>query len=169
MQELLDSVETLLGIAETHGPRTLVDLMYLQQAILKDECIDHHPGESNALDIARSLPSGAQWAKFINVNTEVPEQVVTPADSFLLADGWLLANDYTKNCLPGAIYMRTFGGKGTPYVTYDLTIVKSDYGTWIPVHGTVKMPAVDTPEKAAEALISYWHDVPEESKLAAVP
>lgn len=67
MQELLDSVETLSGIAEEHGPRTLADLMYLQQAILSDSFIDHHPGESKVLDITRSLPSGEQWGKFIKI------------------------------------------------------------------------------------------------------
>lgn len=67
MQELLDSVETLTGISEEHGPRTLSDLMYLQLAILKGGFIDHYPDESKVLDIARGLPSGEQWAQFIKV------------------------------------------------------------------------------------------------------
>lgn len=65
MQELLDTVETLTGIAEEHGPRTLADLMYLQLAILEGGFIDHYPDESKVLDITRGLPSGEQWAKFI--------------------------------------------------------------------------------------------------------
>ena len=66
-QELLDSVETLTGIADEHGPRTLADLMYLQHAILKNGFIDHYPGESKVLEIARALPSGERWTKFIKV------------------------------------------------------------------------------------------------------
>lgn len=67
MQELLDSVETLAGIAEAYGARTLADLMYLQQAILSGGFIDHYPEESKVLDIVQSLPSGEKWAKFIKV------------------------------------------------------------------------------------------------------
>ncbi len=67
MRELLDSVETLSGIAEQHGARTLADLMYLQNAILSGGFIDHYPGESKVLEIARDLPSGGQWSKFIAV------------------------------------------------------------------------------------------------------
>jgi hypothetical protein len=67
MQELLDSVETLSGIAEQHGARTLADLMYLQNAILSGGFIDHYPGESKVLEIASGLPSGGQWSKFITV------------------------------------------------------------------------------------------------------
>lgn len=67
MQELLDSVETLSGIAEQHGARTLADLMYLQNAILSGGFIDHYPGESKVLEIASGLPSGGQWSQFIAV------------------------------------------------------------------------------------------------------
>jgi hypothetical protein len=67
MRELLDSVETLSGIAEQHGARTLADLMYLQNAILSGGFIDHYPEESKVLEIARGLPSGGQWSKFIVV------------------------------------------------------------------------------------------------------
>lgn len=67
MQELQESVETLTGIAEQHGPRTLADLMYLHSAILNDGFIDHYPDESQVLNIARALPSGEQWMKFVKV------------------------------------------------------------------------------------------------------
>ncbi len=67
MLELLDSVETLTGIAEQHGARTLADLMYLQNAILSGGFIDHYPEESKVLEIASGLPSGGQWSKFIAV------------------------------------------------------------------------------------------------------
>ncbi len=75
MKELLDSVETLTDIAESHGARTLSDLIYLQAAILTGEFIDHYPDESAVLEIVRSLPSGEKWAKFIR--TEDAEQPQT--------------------------------------------------------------------------------------------
>ena len=65
MQELLDSVETLGGIAEVHGTRTLTDLMYLHTAILKGSSIDHYSEESEVMDIASGLPSGERWASYI--------------------------------------------------------------------------------------------------------
>jgi hypothetical protein len=66
-QELLDSVESLTGIAEEHGSRTLADLMYLQNAILSGGFIDHYPDESKVLEIASALPSGSHWSTFIKV------------------------------------------------------------------------------------------------------
>lgn len=72
MQELLDSVETLGGIAEVHGVRTLTDLMHLQSAILRGSFIDSYPDESAAMDIATSLPSGERWAKFVRVVMDLP-------------------------------------------------------------------------------------------------
>lgn len=71
-QELLDSVETLSGIAVEHGSRTLADLMYLQNGILSGGFIDHYPGESKALEIASALSSGEQWSKFIKVEHLAP-------------------------------------------------------------------------------------------------
>lgn len=76
MKELLESVETLTGIADEYGSRTFADLMYLQLAILKGGFIDHYPDESKVLDIARSLPSGEQWVTFIKV-----EYMTQPKDA----------------------------------------------------------------------------------------
>jgi hypothetical protein len=81
MQELLDSVETLAGIASVHGTRTVVDLMYLQGAILHGGFIDHYPGESAVMDIASGLPSGERWATFIKKDCKVqrePQQIARP-------------------------------------------------------------------------------------------
>lgn len=66
MQELLVSVETLSGIVDTHGLPTLVDLMYLQAAILSGGSLEINYPESAALEMASSLPSGARWASFFN-------------------------------------------------------------------------------------------------------
>ena len=65
MRELIASVETLTGIADMHGVRTLVDLMYLQGAILDRGSIDFYPAESAVLDVIRGLPSGDRWEKFV--------------------------------------------------------------------------------------------------------
>lgn len=73
-QELLDSVDTLAGIAAERGSRTLADLMYLQNAILSGGFIDHYPDESRVLEIASALPSGEQWSSFIKV-----EYLASPA------------------------------------------------------------------------------------------
>ena len=74
MAEVLDSVETLSGIADEHGARTLADLMYLQQAIMTGGFIEHIPGESKVLDIVQGLPSGKAWAEFIEVYDPALEQ-----------------------------------------------------------------------------------------------
>lgn len=72
--ELLDSSETLTGIAVEHGSRTLADLMHLQNAILIGGFIDYYPDESKVLEIASALPSGEQWSEFIKV-----EYLASPA------------------------------------------------------------------------------------------
>ena len=70
MQELLDSVETLSGIADEHGSRTLADLFYLHSAILERGHIEIIEGDnSKVMDIAKSLPSGSYWANFIETVT----------------------------------------------------------------------------------------------------
>lgn len=66
--ELLDSVETLGGIAEEHGVRTLANLMYLQQAILTGTFIDSCPDEDGVLAVLASLPSGERWKSFVKTS-----------------------------------------------------------------------------------------------------
>lgn len=70
MKELLDSVETLTGIADMHGARTLADLMYLQNAIANGGFIDYYPDESSVLDVIKPLPSGEEWAQYVKVVTD---------------------------------------------------------------------------------------------------
>ena len=60
-EELLESVETLGGIAEQYGIRTLTELMYLQQAILKGETIEVWPGETEVGKVLQMLPSAIRW------------------------------------------------------------------------------------------------------------
>ncbi len=85
-------------------------------------------------------------------------------DGQLLAHGWRLANDWTKDYFPGAVFMRQIGGSGTPYATYDFTLVKAGENKWIPIHGDKKMAAVASPEEAAFALTQYWLNLPDGQK-----
>jgi hypothetical protein len=65
--ELLDSVETLSGIADQHGSRTLADLMFLQNAIASGGFIDHYPDESSVGEVVKLLPSADRWMKYVSV------------------------------------------------------------------------------------------------------
>ncbi len=66
-QELLNSTESLTGIANEYGSRTLADLMYLQNVILSGGLIDHYSDESRVLEIVSALPSSEQWSAFIKI------------------------------------------------------------------------------------------------------
>jgi len=68
--ELLGSVETLGSVAEQYGTGAIVQLMYLQGAILKGTYIDLDLKEVAALGFVRDLPSGERWWKFVYVNEE---------------------------------------------------------------------------------------------------
>jgi hypothetical protein len=65
MEELLDSVETLSGIAEEHGVETLAGLFYLQKAILNNSYIDHYSEETGIIKIVNALPSREKWMEYI--------------------------------------------------------------------------------------------------------
>jgi hypothetical protein len=76
MAEVLGSVETLGGIADQHGVQTLVDLMYLQDAILKQGFIDE--GNSKVNDILKTLPSAAIWMGYVRSGELANRRVVGP-------------------------------------------------------------------------------------------
>ena len=59
--ELLASCESLQGVAEAFGNRTLSDLMYLQNAILTGTQIDVWPGETRVGEVLVTLPSSELW------------------------------------------------------------------------------------------------------------
>ncbi|PNE59797.1 hypothetical protein A8H39_01225 [Paraburkholderia fungorum] len=63
--ELLDSVETLSGIADQYGSRTLADLMFLQNAIASGGFIDHYPDGSSVGEVVKELPSADRWMKYV--------------------------------------------------------------------------------------------------------
>lgn len=64
VRELTDSCETLSGLADQYGVRTLSDLLYLQHAILVNGHIDRLD-DSQILDVVDSLPSAKRWREFI--------------------------------------------------------------------------------------------------------
>lgn len=63
--ELLESFESLSEIATAYGQNALVDLIYLQMAILKNTFIDHYPEQSSILEVVKALPSSREWVKYI--------------------------------------------------------------------------------------------------------
>jgi hypothetical protein len=65
--ELLQSVETLTGIAEQHGVIALANVNYLQTAILRGSNIELSSGDEGQLEMLRSLPSGEQWLKHVTI------------------------------------------------------------------------------------------------------
>ncbi len=69
MTELLDSVETLSGIADEHGVRTLADLFYLHSAITCAGFIDCYPNSdgSAVLEVVDKLPSRDKWREFMAI------------------------------------------------------------------------------------------------------
>ena len=64
--ELMLSVETLGCVCDEHGPSILVNLMYLQNAILKGSLIELFPNEADQLAFVRALPSGERWWKHVS-------------------------------------------------------------------------------------------------------
>lgn len=66
--ELTTSFETLGGIADQYGVRTLTDLMYLHASILSvDGFIDTYSDESSVREVLAQLPSEMTWAKYVRV------------------------------------------------------------------------------------------------------
>jgi hypothetical protein len=64
--ELMLSVETLGCVCDEHGPSVLANLMYLQNAILKESLIEVFPNEAEQLAFVRDLPSGERWWKHVS-------------------------------------------------------------------------------------------------------
>jgi len=73
MSELLDSVETLTGVADEYGAQTLADLMYLHGAILADGFIDVYPYRTSVTHVIESLPCASTWKQFIQLDEQVTD------------------------------------------------------------------------------------------------
>jgi hypothetical protein len=70
-QELVEATETFSDIVNEFGERAFVDLMYLQQAIMTGDHIDHWPNESRVADVVALLPSAEEWMKHVKPIEEV--------------------------------------------------------------------------------------------------
>lgn len=75
--ELLNGHETVGGIEQTHGARTLTDLFYLMNSILKGEHIDVHP-DSKVADVLLELPSADEWMAHTVHFNNYGEQIARP-------------------------------------------------------------------------------------------
>lgn len=78
---------------------------------------------------------------------------------------WVPADGYTKDICDGAVLMTTIGGGDTPFAPYDLTVCEYCDGSFVPMHGIVKLPACQTLESAKQALVTYWTSLPLRSTL----
>lgn len=90
-KELMENVETLTGIADQYGARTLADLMYLQNAVLDGSFIELYPDQSAVLKVVDEMPSATIWRQFIQV-TE-PDGETAQQDSSLLSQAKKLVSD----------------------------------------------------------------------------
>ena len=97
-KELMENVETLTGIADQHGARTLADIMYLQNAVLDGSFIELYPDESVVLKIVDELPSAAIWRQFIQMT--VSESRSMEPESKLLRDAKQLVADIQAMAQP---------------------------------------------------------------------
>ncbi|AOZ11124.1 hypothetical protein [Cupriavidus malaysiensis] len=71
MNELLESVETLMAVADQYGARTLADLFHLASAVLEGSFVEVFDHESTkVVDVVRRLRSAATWLTFIRVDGE---------------------------------------------------------------------------------------------------
>jgi hypothetical protein len=72
MAELLDSVETLTGIADVHGAGTLADVFYLHAAIIEGEGafidVERSSDRSMILAVLDALPSRDTWKQYVKLD-----------------------------------------------------------------------------------------------------
>jgi len=68
-RELLDSVETLSGIAEEYGSDVLATLMYLQSEIVKGDGGIEVSHDSPVIKLVGALPSAHEWQEYIEVGS----------------------------------------------------------------------------------------------------
>jgi hypothetical protein len=166
--ELLDSVETLTGVADLYGARTLADLMYLQNAILKSSSISFYMGESMVLEIARGLPSGDQWVKFIAIEDDSKKDAKSPLD--LLEPGWYVISGFNSDVLSGPhdtadtaqeqIDFDQVQAGGVTYLAVDRGLITQARITALPKTLSDPMPTVfvTTGDGKEQELFTYYPD-----------
>lgn len=85
-EELLERFDTLTDIVAHYGQRTLMDLFYLQAAILDSTFIQAWDDESRVVEAVRELPSAEHWMSFVKyadgrLHEEPALPVAEPADA----------------------------------------------------------------------------------------
>lgn len=169
-QELRDAVgQILVATADELPPgskagpsdRSVYDAETRTMVLLADRI----PAGQEALVIAQEIglwhgQAAAEAVCAASTSTRSTPPAAGPGASQLTDAGWVPADGYTKDLFPGATFMRTIGGAGTPFASYDFTIAQGEGGTWVPIHGSVKMNPVASASEAADRLLDYWHDLP---------
>lgn len=84
-----------------------------------------------------------------------------PQDGQIFAHGWLAGGGRGE-----LEFARYLGGKGTPFVSYELSI-QQDGGTWVPYHGSVAMSPQADLVAAANSVMDYWHSLPLRDRLTS--
>lgn len=123
-KELMENVETLTGIADRYGPRTLADVMYLQNAILDGSFIELFPDESAVLDIVDELPSAAIWRKFVQTVASATTTLRRDVPNEILE--MLLFEGEPKGRSREDLEARYAGAAGIPYIARWLGVPESE-------------------------------------------
>lgn len=172
-QELQESIGRIVFATAADLPAS-ADLSPAARSVLDPETrttvllADRIPAGEQTAAIAQELVRWHGEAAGRVLAGGAAENVVSVSGGQALGlDGWSVADEYTKDLLPGAAYMRTIGGRGTPFVPYDFTIAQLDSSTWVPIQGSVRMPAVPSAAEAAQTLLNIWHQLPQNQKLSA--
>lgn len=118
-KELMENVETLTGIADQHGARTLADVMYLQNAILDGTFIELYPDESAVLNIVDDLPSAESWRQFIQM-TDMDSSCSAMPESKLLRDAKQLVTDIQATVIPASTRKQESGIETTEFTNHYL-------------------------------------------------
>lgn len=78
---------------------------------------------------------------------------------------WIPADESTHAKFPGAILQSVF--QSEIHVPFQMTIVATEEGQFIPIHGNNKMTPVDSVISAKEILLEFWLGLPDAAKLIA--
>lgn len=161
-KELMENVETLTGIADRYGPRTLADVMYLQNAILDGSFIELFPDESAVLDIVDELPSAAIWRKFVQTVASATTALRRDVPNEILE--MLLFEGEPKGRSREDLEARFTAAAGIPYIARWLGVPESEEtpqpAVSAKVEGNTTDPLAGNPK--VEVLTNLGYDIDED-------
>lgn len=70
LQEVLTHHGCLATVVHLFGPATLIELMYLQGAVMKSTFIEHCVEDSRLVDCLNELPSASTWLTYVDIVVE---------------------------------------------------------------------------------------------------